>query len=64
MTRNNFISGIIAVGVGLVEILGKLILVEEYWNYRIVVSPMFICIVVISAIAMLTPMIVYKIIRG
>ena len=63
-TYGLIISGIIAVGVGLVEILGKFILVEEYWNYRIVVSPMFICIGVITAIAMLTPMIVYKIIRG
>ena len=63
-TYGLIISGIIAIGVGLVEILGKFILVEEYWNYRIVVSPMFICIGVIMTIAMLTPMIVYKIMRG
>ena len=63
-TYGLIISGIIAIGVGLVEILGKFILVEEYWNYRIVVSPMFICIGVIMAIATLTPMIVYKIMRG
>ena len=63
-TYGLIISGIIAIGVGLVEILGKFILVEEYWNYRIVVSPMFICIGVIMTIAMLTPMIVYRIIRG
>lgn len=63
-TYGLIISGIISVSVGLVEILGKFILVEEYWNYRIVVSPMSICIGAITAIAMLTPMIVYKIIRG
>ncbi|MBO5160240.1 MAG: ABC transporter permease [Lachnospiraceae bacterium] len=62
-TYGLIISVIIAIGVGIVEILGKSILVGESWNYRIVVSPMFICIVTIIAIAMLTPMIVYKIIR-
>lgn len=62
-TYGLIISVIIAIGVGIVEILGKSILVGESWNYRIVVSPMFTCIVTIIAIAMLTPMIVYKIIR-
>lgn len=62
-TYGLIISVIIAIGVGIVEILGKSILVGESWNYRIVVSPMFICMVTIIAIAMLTPMIVYKIIR-
>lgn len=61
LTYGLIISVIIAVGVGIVEILGKMILVGESWNYTIVVSPMFICIAIITAIAMLTPMIVYKI---
>lgn len=62
-TYGLIISVIIAAGVGIVEVLGKLILVGESWSYRIVVSPMFICIAIIIAIAMLTPMIVYKIVK-
>ena len=61
LTYGLIISVIIAVGVGIVEISGKMILAGESWNYTIVVSPMFICIAIITAVAMLTPMIVYKI---
>lgn len=57
------ISSIIALCVGIVEISGKLILIGETWNYRIIVSPMFICIAIIIAIATLMPVIVYKIIK-
>lgn len=60
LTYGLIISGIIAIGVGLVEILGKLILVGESWRYRIVVSPMFICIAIIITISMLVPMFVYQ----
>ena len=60
LTYGLIISGIIAIGVGLVEILGKLILVGESWSYRIIVSPMFICIAIIITISMLVPMVVYQ----
>ena len=63
LTYGLVISAIIAICVGTVELLGKLILVGESWNYRIIVSPMFICIAVIITVAMLTPIIVYKIIK-
>ncbi len=63
ITYGIIISGIIAICVGAVEILGKLILVGEFWSYRIIVFPMFICIAIIMAVAMLTPMVVYKIIK-
>lgn len=63
LTYGLVISSIIAICVGIVELLGRLILVGESWNYRIIVSPMFICIAIIIAIAMLTPMIVYKTIK-
>ena len=60
LTYGLVISAIIAFCVGTVELLGKLILVGESWNYRILVSPLLICIAIIMVIAMLTPMIVYK----
>lgn len=62
-TYGLIISAIIATCVGIVEVLGKMILVGEAWNYRIVVSPILICIAIIIAIAMLTPIVVYKIVK-
>ena len=60
-TYGLIISAIITTCVGIVEVLGKLILVGEAWNYRIVVSPLIICIGAIIVIAMLTPIIIYRI---
>lgn len=59
-TYGLIISVIIAAGVGIVEVLGKWILVGESWSYRIVVTPMFICIAIILTIATLVPMVVYQ----
>ena len=60
LTYGLIISVIIAAGVGIVEVLGKWILVGESWSYRIVVTPMFICITIILTIATLVPMVVYQ----
>ena len=62
-TYGLIISVIISICVGIVEALGKMILVGEAWSYRIVVSPIVICSGVIIAIATVIPMIVYKIIK-
>ena len=60
LTYGLIISVIIAAGVGIVEVLGKWILVGECWSYRIVVTTMFICITIILTIATLVPMVVYQ----
>ena len=60
LTYGLIISGIIAFGVGFMEILGKWILVGESWSYRILVTPMFICIAIIITVATLVPVVVYQ----
>ena len=57
------ISMIIVVCVCFVEALGKLVLIDESWIYRITMNPMMICVIVIIAVSTITPVIVYRLTR-
>ncbi len=58
------ISLIIAVCVGMVEVLGKITLIGESWKYRILVSPLLFCVAGIIVVSALVPIVVFSVIRA
>ena len=57
------ISLIIAVCVGMVEVLGKITLIGESWKYMILVSPLLFCVAGILVVSALVPIVVFSVIR-
>lgn len=58
------ISMIVAACVGIVEVLGKMTLIGESWQYRILVSPLLLCAAGIIVVSTLVPICVFSVIRA